>query len=89
MGVDLIEALGPAHALPPRLGESDRLFVVDNRVVAIADAPAVGRADGGKLNILGEQVIGPAAVLPDHIGGDEEAGARNVGSCCPAASGGS
>ena len=73
MGVDLIEALGPAHALPPRLGESDGLFVVDNRVVAIADAPAVGRADGGKLNILGEQVIGPAAVFLDDFGGNEEA----------------
>ena len=73
VGVDLIKPFGPAHALPPRLGEGDGLLVVENRVVTIADAPALRRADGGELDVFGEQMIRPAAVFFDDFGGDQKA----------------
>lgn len=78
IGIDLIEALGPAQPLIPGLPEGGGLLIIDDCLVAVADAAALQGTADRKLDVLGEQVIGPAAVLPDHIGGDEEAGARNV-----------
>ena len=71
--VDLIKALGPAHTLIPRLAELRRLFVVDDRLAAVADAAALGRAGDGELDVLGQQVIRPAAVLADGLRRHEEA----------------
>ncbi len=78
IGIDLIESLGPAQALIPGLAEGGGLLVVDDSLVAVADAAALQGAAHGELDVLGEQVVRPAAVLPDDIGVNEEAGAGDV-----------
>ena len=58
----LVKALCPAHALAPRILERGGLLVVDVGVAAVPDADAVGDAVGGELDVLGHEVVDPAAV---------------------------
>ena len=73
MGEHLVEALGPAEALVPRIAEGDGLLVVEHRRRAVGDAHTVDDGGGGKLDVLGEQVPLPAAGGLQDVGGDEEA----------------
>ena len=75
IGIDLIEALRPAQPLIPGLLEGGGLLVIDDRLITVADAAALQGAADRELNVLSKQVVGPDAVLPNHISGDEEAGA--------------
>ncbi len=75
--IHLIEALGPPQTLIPGLLEGDRLLVVEDSGVAVADPLTLEGTVCRELNILGEQMIGPAAVLLYHFRRDQESGARN------------
>ena len=76
--VHLVEALRPPQPLIPGLPEGGGLLVVDHRLVAVADLLALDGAVHGELDILGEQVEGPAAVILNDPGGYQEAGARHM-----------
>ena len=76
--VHLVEALRPPQPLIPGLTEGGGLLVVDHRLVAVADLLALDGAVHGELDILGEQVEGPAAVILNDPGGYQEAGARHM-----------
>ena len=73
--VHLVEALGPTQTLIPGLLEGDRLLVVEDCGFAVADALALEGAVGRELDVLGEQVVGPAAVLMHDLGRNQKTGA--------------
>ena len=73
----LIEALRPAHPLPPRLAEGDGLLVVEHSGGAIADFLALNDRIDRKLHILGQQMVLPPAVLLHQLSGEQEARARD------------
>ena len=75
VGVHLVKTLGPAKPLGPGLGEAGGLLVVDHSAVAVADALAADGAVNRKLDVLGEQMEGPAAIFLDHLAGQQETGA--------------
>lgn len=59
---NLIKALRPTHTLFPRLRECFGLFIEKFRVMNITDTDMLQRRVNGKLNVLCQQIILPAAV---------------------------
>ena len=72
IGIDLIEALGPAQPLIPGLPEGGGLLIIDDCLVAVADAAALQGTADRKLDVLGEQE-------PDGITGGDPVGAEVPG----------
>ena len=75
----LKSAFRPAKPLIPGLLVSNGLLVVKLRGLAISEFYTLSNAVAGKFVVLGESVVGPAAVvhLLDFIR-EEEARARNL-----------
>ena len=73
---DLVEALGPAHALFPGRLKRHRLLVKELRR-RITDADAVNGAERGELDVLGQCMELPAVHALDNTGGDKVARARD------------
>ena len=74
---DLQESLSPAQALPPGLGEGYRLLVIEDSGRAIAGLDAPDRLVNRELDILGQQVVRPAAGPIEQLLAEEEPGSRN------------
>ena len=73
---DLIEALGPPHALDPGGLEGERLLV-EELGRHKADLDAVGGAEGGELDVLRERVEVPAVHAADDGRRDHPSRARD------------
>ena len=71
---------GPALPLTPGLGEGDGLLVKKLRVHGDAYLPAVHHGVDGELDVLGEQVEGPAPVGLKKLAADHEASAGDGGA---------
>ena len=54
-----------------------RLLIVDDGIAAVADLTAADRTGDGELDILGQQMIIPAAFLAEHISRNQKTGAGN------------
>ena len=55
-----------------------RLLIVDDGgIAAVADLTAADRTGDGELDILGQQMIIPAAFLTEHISRNQKTGAGN------------
>ena len=68
----LVEALGPAHALAPGVLHGRGLLVIDVGIGAVADANAMRDAVRRELDVLGEQMVDPAAVGFEDVRADHE-----------------
>ena len=54
-----------------------RLLIVDDGIAAVADLTAADRTGDGELDILGQQMIIPAAFLAENISRNQKTGAGN------------
>ena len=72
---DLHVAPCPAHPLAAGLAEGGGLLVIEDGVLAVADALTGDDIGDGELDVLGEEVEVPAAPLLQNPAAEEEAGA--------------